>query len=411
MLKFLIRFKFLLFILAIMTSVLTVGSYLPVETKRMAYTLSNFIRTGLMFLLPFLVLPFIVSSISLMKSKGIILVFSLIFLITLSNFVSICIGGVLSSTFVPMMSLETTFNPGDAQTLEALYEFELEPLLSIETILMIGFVLGIALSFSKNNVINGYVETTKKFSTFFFQKIFIPLMPVYIFGTLLKLDVENDFAQVFRDFGSVILMIVLVQLSYITFMFWVGNKFSFSKAIACLKNCLPAWLLGFSTMSSLVTMPVTLKAAEENLEDKNIAQVAITSTVNCHDVGECISLTVIAMTVLLMSSGMVFPEFSLFIKFAFILAVAQFTGVSVPGGSVVIIIPLLTRYFNFSPEMIGLVATLSIFMDPIGTAHNVLGNSAFALIIKRYFRMIQKFSKKDPDLSEPTRVKLQNVQP
>ncbi len=394
LLKKLAEFKFILLIFLIMISVMSFGDLLPLVLKRGAYTFSTLIRAGLMFLLPLLVLPFVVSSIALLRSNGLILIVSLVFLITASNFLSIMIGGQVASAVVPLMNFGMTFNAGDAQELLGWFDITLEPLLSVEVILLLGFALGFLLSLlpsdhSLGNRTLKFFESYKKISTLFFQKIFIPLLPFYIFGMLLKLDAENDFATVFKDFGNLILVIVAVQFSYIFFIFWVGNKYSLRKVIQCYKNVIPAGLLGFSTMSSLVTMPVTLETAEKNLGDKAIAQVAITSTVNCHDIGECISLSVIASAVYLMANGMIMPDFWTFTQFAFILAVAQFTGVSVPGGSVVIIIPLLTKYLGFSPEMIGLVTTIAIFMDPIGTANNVVGNSAFALIIQRYFNLIK----------------------
>lgn len=378
------------------------GDLLPLDIKRSAYTFSSLIRVGLMFLLPLLVLPFVVSSIALLRSNGLILILSLVFLITASNFLSIIIGGQVASSVVPLMNFGMAFNAGNAQELMGWFEVTLEPLVSVESVLLLGFTLGFLLSlFPSNHHLGGqtlkFFETYKRFSTLFFQKIFIPLLPFYIFGTLLKLDAENDFATVFKDFSSLILVIVAVQFTYIFLVFWIGNKYSLRKVIQCYKNVMPAGLLGFSTMSSLVTMPVTLEAAEKNLGDKALAQVAITSTVNCHDIGECISLSVIASAIYLMANGMIMPDFWTFTQFAFVLAVAQFTGVSVPGGSVVIIIPLLTKYLGFSPEMIGLLTTIAIFMDPIGTANNVVGNSAFALIIQRYFNLIKgKLGKEKP---------------
>ena len=199
---------------------------------------------------------------------------------------------------------------------------------------------------------------------------------------------ENDFLQVFSDFGSVITIIALSQVVYVTLLFWIGCKFSFSRTLSAIRNSLPAWVLGFSTLSSLVTMPVTLKAAEKNVGDKAIARLAITSTVNCHTIGDCISFMALSITVLLMSTGMQTPDLYSILMFALIFALAQFTAVSVPGGGAVIVIPLLIKYFNFSPEMVGLVTTLAVFLEPLSTSHNVHGNSAFAILLHRF---VQKF--------------------
>lgn len=391
LIAFLKRFYFLLLIVAIIIGVISFGPDLPLYYKQVAFSVSDSIRSILMFALPLLVLPYIINSVSLMKSRGLFLLISLVVLITVSNFVSSCMGGALAMAFVPLMSLKTSFNPGDAETLMPLFTLNLPDIISIEIVLILGFIIGLIQGGLQNAKFAAYLEKFTKLSNFFFHKIFIPLMPLYIFGNMLKIDQENDFAQVFSDFGHVISLVVMTQVTYITILFWMGSRFSLKRTFESIRNALSAWVLGFSTMSSLVTMPVTLEAAEKNLKDKTIAHLAITSTVNCHTIGDCIAMMAIAMTVLLMSNGMVEPNLITFLGFAFIFSLAQFTAVSVPGGSVVIIIPLLIKYFKFSPEMVGLVATLSVFMEPIGTANNVHGNSAFALLIKRF---VDRFSQK-----------------
>ncbi len=393
------EFSFIILIISIMIIVVTMGHLVPLEVQRWAYTASSLIRGGLMFLLPFLVFPFVVMSITHLKSNGLTLIVSLLVLITLSNFLSILVGSGAAAFFVPWMNFSMTFDPGDAEPLLAFFDFNLEPLVSVEALLLLGVAVGFSLTFKTETLvtqkITTFFEGYKTKSIFFFQNIFIPLLPLYIFGMLLKLNAENDFSTVFSDFGSLIMVIIVIQIIYVFLVFLLGAGLSLQKARQCFLNALPAGLLGFSTMSSLVTMPVTLRVAEKNLGDKDLSQIAITSTVNCHDVGECISLSLITMAVYLMANGMMMPDIIVFIKFAAIFAVAQFSGVSVPGGSVVILIPLLGTYLNFTPEMIGLVTTIAIFMDPVGTGQNVMGNSGFALVIQRYFKGIQWLLKKE----------------
>lgn len=390
MFKKLNDFKFILTIIAIILVVLTFGDYFPESVKITANTLSLIIRNCLVFFIPVLVLPYLVTGIARLQSRGVALVFSLVFLIALSNFISICMGGAIANYFVSYMSLKTVFNAGDAHQLGTWFNLELKPFVSIEMVLAFGFGMALYLVLFPQEKILNFFKGYEKISTAIFKNILIPALPIYIFGTLLQLDAENDFATVFSDFGAIILIIVATQISYIFFVFWVGNKFSLSRALWCWKNALPAWLFGFSTMSSLMTMPMTLEATEKNIEDKDLAHIAIPTTVNSHVIGDCISLPIIAMSIYLIANGMVFPDLGSFLHFAVILTLAQFTAVAVPGGSVVVLIPVLISHYGFTTEMIGLLTTLSIFMDAMSTSHNVLGNCAFALIIKRYFGFLDK---------------------
>lgn len=385
------EFKFILFILAIMVFVLSFGDALPMNVKVAAYSASALIRMLLLFLIPFLVLPFIVCAIASLRTRGPVLVFSLIFIILISNIVSSLVGSGVGALFVQGMDLKTVFDQGDAHELASWISFELKPIVEIEITLLIGFCIGFYLSLWPNEKTIDFFEKFKSLSHGFFDKVFIPILPLYIFGMLLQIDAANDFRTVFDDFGNILLLIFATQILYIFFLFWFGARFSLSRTISCIRNSIPAGLFGFSTMSSLVTMPVTLEAAEENLNDKKIAEIAIPTTVNVHVVGESISMGIFTVSIYLIANAMALPDFSSFVYFIVILALAQFTAVSVPGGSTVVIIPILTTYLGFSPEMIGLLTTLAIFVEPIGTAFNVLGNSAFALVIERYFGLLEKF--------------------
>lgn len=386
-------YGFILVVLSVMIFVVTVGHLVPHSIQRGAYTLSAVMRSFLMMVIPFLVLPFIVLSITHLKSNGLKLVVTLLLMISTSNFISILIGGTTALQVVPHLPFSLSFNQGDAAPLMPYFDYELPTLLSVEIVLLVGFILGLTISsLNKNSTMQKMVtffETYRDFSLGFFQKIFIPLLPLYIFGTLLKLNAENDFGTVFSDFSSLIMLIFCLQTSYIFFVFIAGCGFKLKEGVACYVRSIPAGLLGFSTMSSLVTMPVTLKIAEKNLKDKTLAQVAIPATVNCHDIGECISLSMLSMAIYMMANGMQAPDLMTFLKFSMMLAVAQFSGVSVPGGSIVILIPLLSAYLGFSAEMIGLLTTIAIFMDPLGTGQNVMGNSAFALVIQKVFKWMK----------------------
>lgn len=347
-----------------------------------------------MYLLPFLIFPYIASSVSLLKYNGFMFLGSFIILITVSNFISILVGGGVAFSVIPHLTIQTTFNVHSTQSLLPFFDFKLAPLFNIEMVLIAGFLSGFVLSAYPNGSIKNFLNKYKYFSSQFFSKAFISILPLYIFGTLLKINYENNFYKIFIDFRSIIFIIFTTQFLYIFFVFYLGTSCSIKRTVQCWRNSLPAAFLGFSTMSSFITMPVTLKVAEKNLDDKDLAHIAITTTVNCHEIGECISLTIIALTVYSMGNDTVLPPLNVFLHFAFMLAIAQFTGISVPGGSTVVIAPLLITHLDFSNEMIGLVTILSIFMDPVGTSSNVMGNSAFSLIIQKYFNAVKNIRKK-----------------
>ena len=389
-------FKLLLTILVIIFFSIFFGHKVPIKLMVFSFSISEFIRNILSFLLPFLIFPYMATSIVSMKSNGIFLIMLVMFIIVTSNFFSIMIPYFIGIHVIPSF-IKFDFGINLERKVEPLFNVNFPILMGIEKVMLVSIIFGIILNLKKSSnwlyIVNNFLEKYLKLSKYFFEKIFIPVLPIYILGVALKTAYVTDFRFLFFVFGRMILTIVIIQSTYIIFLFLIGSAGRMNKAILAIKNSLQAGIVGFSTMSSLITMPVTLKAAEKNTNNPIISKIVVTSTVNCHDIGECISLPMIALTILYMISGE-FPNFDIYLLFALNVAIAQFSGVSVPGGSIVIIIPFLISYLGFTSEMINLIIVLSILMDPIGTASNVMGNCAFVTVINRVWSNLKIFKEK-----------------
>lgn len=389
MLQFLKKFQTILTILVILFISLYFSDVIPTEIKASAYTLSNLLRKGLMFLLPFLIFPYMVTSIASMKTRGAFLVGGIMLMVTISNFVSIMIPYFVGTLALPILGFTKIASIGSIQELQPFFDVDLEPLIKMELAMFIALIIGLGIGLSGTQKYDAFFERYMRYSQSFFEKIFIPLLPIYVVGTILKIVHETEFKSLLPIFGSVILIIAITQITYISFLYFIGAGRNFSRMLIAMKNTLQSSIVGFSTMSSVVTMPITLEAAEKNIEDPTVARVAITTTVNCHVIGECISLPMIALAIFFVINGH-FPDLSTYFVFAAWVAIAQFSGVAVPGGSIVVILPFLIKYLGFSDEMCSMTIALSIFMDPIGTASNVFGNGAFAMIINRMFSFLSR---------------------
>lgn len=383
------RFNIIILVLiAIVVSILF-NNLIPTDLQIKVYTLSHLLKKLLMFLIPFLILPFFIRSIIEIKTKGIYLIPFILLMVWISNFIALMIPYALGSYLIPYLGIKNIIiTDPTKELLISLYDFNLPELLSITDSMLLGLIIGLIISFFLSPYISKLIDSIYNFSCKFFEKIFIPILPIYIFGTMLKITHEVDFISLLPILGNMLFFIIITQIVYITFLFFIGCEKNFSQTIYSIKNAIPAGIVGFSTMSSLVTMPMTLKAAEKNTKNHKVTKLTISTTVNCHDVGESISLPIIALTIIYITTGNI-PTFPNYIWFVFLVSLAQFSGASVPGGSIAIILPFLTSHFGFTDEMSSLMIALSIFMDPIGTANNVMGNSAFVIIVDRLYSRIK----------------------
>ena len=165
-------------------------------------------------------------------------------------------------------------------------------------------------------------------------------------------------------------------------MYFVLEKFNLSKSVISIKNMLPAALSGFSTMSSAASMPLTIIGTEKNAKNKDLVHTVIPATVNIHLVGDCIAIPCFAYAIL-KNYNLPQPELYTYIIFTFYFVLAKFSVAAIPGGGIIVMLPILDKYLGFNTEILSLITALYILFDPFITSANVLGNGAFARIIDK----------------------------
>jgi Na+/H+-dicarboxylate symporter len=195
--------------------------------------------------------------------------------------------------------------------------------------------------------------------------------------------------QIVQVACPLIALIIIVSFLYLLFLFSVASNFDFKVFSKYIKSILPVALMGFSTMSSLATMPITLKVAEKNTGNAEVASLTIPITSNVHLLGDCIAIPLVALS-LLLSFGNEFPSFTTYSTFAICFAFAKFSVAAVPGGGILVMLPVLDKYLGFSGEMLNIITTLYMVFDPIVTVINVLGNSVLVILISKLFKKVEK---------------------
>ena len=81
--------------------------------------------------------------------------------------------------------------------------------------------------------------------------------------------------------------------------------------------------------------------------------------------------------------GIPFPEFSQYIIFSLHFVLAKFAVAAIPGGGVLVMLPVMQAYLGLNADMLALVTALYVLFDPLITTCNVAGNSAMAIIFDK----------------------------
>lgn len=368
----------------------TLSSYLNAFTISLFYSISSAVIEALLFVLPIIIFTYLFQALA-NSSRGNLKLVLLIFAgVTLSCCLALTTAYLFGKSVLPGLNLDQS--PDFVSKLQTkvskLFSLGLPTIMGTEKAMLLGMSLGILVSFlnDKSRLKTKCRELGCKLSTivtFTLQRLFIPLVPLYVFGFCVKLAHEGALLVLFEDFGKVFLASIGLVITYLFLLYFLGAQGDIRKAFQNIRTMVPAGLTGFSTMSSAATMPVTLKCAEKTTGDSDYAKLIIPSTANIHMLGDDMTIMVASMA-LLTVYGMPWPDLLTFIPFMIAFALAKLSCVGVPGATVLVILPVLQNYLGFSAEMISAITTIYILQDPFGTTGNVMGNGAFALIIQRF---------------------------
>lgn len=381
-------------LLGLVLVVLFLGDSVPLGLKSFFYALSLSFKEVLLFVLPFIIFSFLFSSLLSFKDGALKLVLSLFAAVFISCFTATLFAYGASIAFLSPSQAAIDHGPSLITPLCPLWSFSLPQILSNTYALLGGAFLGVLFSYSRPPILLKWGQRMKAWSFGFLKTVFIPFVPLFVFGFLVKLDHEDLLVGALKTYGPIAALLVLVQGLYLLGLLGLASKGKAKRFFELGKNIFPSALSGFSTMSSAATLPLTLEGAEANTKDPVLAEVVVPATVNIHLLGDCIGIPFLAMATLL-AFGESLPGLESYFRFALYFVISRFAIVAVPGGCIFILLPLIETYLGFNGEMASLLATFCILFDPVFTAVNVSGNGAFAaLFIQAYNKIFPKMHPK-----------------
>ncbi|CAO5674641.1 MAG: hypothetical protein HEEMFOPI_00096 [Holosporales bacterium] len=380
----------------ILTVVMAVffAPHLSVTTLSTFFTISTLLKSVLMLFLPFIIFFYLSYAITTFQKLAPVLVIATLAFIILSNATVVMTVYVTAKTFMDFLCAPLVSNfTLKTSLIEPRFTLPITQIVPTEWGLILAFVIGLFYNFSpvekfKIKTLN-FILKGRERSTYFLRQVFVPLLPLYIFGFVLKLVFDGDFELLIHNYTKIFMFCILLIIFYLFVFFLVANFFSIKKTFSTLKNMLPAGLTGFSTMSSAATMPLTIEAMDKNIKEidpkSNFAHFIVPISTNIHLIGDGLSIALTALALLYMS-GQPLPTFGTYLIFTFWYCAAKFSTAGVPGAGVIIILPVMQKYLHLNPEMIGILTTIYILKDPIITGTNVMGNGAFGLLLYRVFK-------------------------
>lgn len=355
--------------------------WIPTDAKSVFYALSLSIKSIVIFLLPFLIFGLIFKTSANLARKSSKVILWIIGAICLSNFCTITMSYFMGSIAYKLdLSMQL---PENARELFPAWDFSLPKLIANDKAMFSGVIMGLIMGWFFPGVASKISEKAEKFVNVIL-KAFLILVPVFIMGFILKMYHEKQMFYILSNYSLIFSLIAATLFSYIAFLYLLTNRFNVPAAFRSAKNMLPAGITGFGSMSSAAALPFSILGAEKNADNPDLAKSIVPVTVNIHLIADCIAIPVFAFAIL-KSFGLPDPSYYSYFIFTLFFMMAKFSVAGVPGGSVLVMLPILEKYLGLNGTMLSLITALYMLFDPVITFGNVMGNGAFAVGLSKLF--------------------------
>ena len=295
--------------------------------------------------------------------------------------------------------LITAVDDVEEGALAPFFSVEIDPPFAVMTALVLAFCVGIAMTAVKS-------DTMYKLATEFEGVIMkvvtafvIPLLPLFIFGMFLNLGMNDNMGATLTAFGKVLALAVIMTILLLILQYLIAGAIAGVNPVTALRNMLPAYFTALGTSSSAATIPVTLKSTLNNKVDENVAGFVVPLCATIHLSGSMMKIGLYAFAVIYMAGMDI--SWGLSLGFILLLGIMMIAAPGVPGGAIMAATGLLASMLGFNDDMVALMIAAYIVIDSFGTAANVTGDGAIALVVNRFAAgKIERTSTEDAEKQE-----------
>lgn len=342
-------------------------------------TFSGLFGSFLSFIIPLIIIGFIVPGIASLGSKsgkGLIITTIIAYISTLvAGFAAYLVGiGILPNLIKSEVSLSEA-----GKSIEPYFNIEIPAIMGVMSALVLAFLLGIGLSKIKNSTMLKVVDEFNSIVLMVVTNVLIPLVPIYIGCVFAKLSYSGEIFNTLKSFGIVYVILFSLQLAYIVLQYSIAGAIKKENPFKLIRNMIPAYMTAVGTQSSAATIPVTLQCVKKNEVSEEVLDFVVPLGATIHLAGDTITLVLTSMAVMYMNGQT--PTFGMIMPFIFMLGVTMIAAPGVPGGGVMAALGLLESMLGFGAIEKPIMIALHAAQDSFGTATNVTGDGAIAIVV------------------------------
>ena len=349
-----------------------IGTYSSEGLMSTIVTIKYVLGQIIFFSVPLIILGFIAPSIAKLKDNASKLLGYAVLIAYLSSVFAAILSMIAGYALIPKLSIVS--NIASLKELpELIFKLDIPPVMSVMSALALALLLGLAVGWTKADLVEKLLDQFQAIVLSIVNKIIIPILPFFIATNFAALAYEGGLSnQLPVFFGHFI---------WLTILYLIGGAISKENPWEVVKYYGPAYLTAVGTMSSAATLPVALESAKKSKAlREDIVDFAIPLCSNIHLCGSVLTEVFFVMTVSQILYGKI-PSLPTMILFIVLLGVFAIGAPGVPGGTVMASLGLIISVLAFDEAGTALMLTIFALQDSFGTACNVTGDGAIALML------------------------------
>ena len=361
------------------------GPYAPVGMVRAFNTFNSIFGQYLGFLIPLLIVGLVAPAIADIGRKAGKMLLATALLAYGATLVSGFASYLASVSLFPgMIQPSAIQNIDKAAEAPAYFTISVPPLMGVMTAIILAFLLGLGMAYCRGTALRKVSDDFRDIIALSIGKTIIPLLPLYIFGIVLNMSWSGQAADLLSVFLKIIGIIFLLHIGILLLQYCLAGLVARQNPLLLLWRMMPAYFTALGTQSSAATIPITLQQTLCNKVHKDVAGFVIPLCATIHLSGSTLKIVACAIAIMLMKGMPIdFPTMG---NFIFMLGIIMVAAPGVPGGAIMAALGILHSMLGFGDTEQALMIALYITMDNFGTACNVTGDGALAVIINRFYK-------------------------
>ena len=371
-------------VLALVLGSVTIGDshIMPSALGDVFVTFSTIFGQFLSFSIPLIIIGLVTPAIAdLGKGAGHWLGLTAALAYASTMFAGFLTYGVCAYFFPKVLVGQLTQVETPKEVLKTYFTIEMPPVVGVMTALLLSFVVGIGLSLVPRGVLRkGFIEF-RAIITRLIENIIVPLLPLHIFGIFLNLTYTGEAVHIMRTLIRVVVIVLILEVVILLTQYFVAGAVGRVNPFKAIFTMLPAYLTALGTSSSAATIPVTLRQTRKNGVSDAVSSFTIPLCATIHLAGSTSKIFAFAFAIVY-TQGMTVTT-TQWVGFIFMLGITMVAAPGVPGGAIMAALPILKGTLGFDDPQLALMISLYIAMDSFGTACNVTGDGAIAMVVDR----------------------------